>query len=239
MAGVQTGRVQLYLRLLALAVVLLAAISDLEQPRMNGVPLLTLLTLLPLVGAAIALVAKTRARLVAILTSLVALALALLSGRSFRLMDRSAWWSAPPRVPSLGIEYHLGVDALGALMLVLSAIVTLMSIDAAHSCAHRQPGLFFALVLMLESGSIRYIHCAQFLSLVSVLGVKFDPRLLPDQALGRSKAGPGSNAVLLFLHDGRFSRTPAVVPCDFSLHGEDGLRTALQRWRQAERWSRQ
>jgi NADH:ubiquinone oxidoreductase subunit 4 (subunit M) len=44
--------------------------------------------------------------------------------------------------PSLGIEYHLGVDGLGALMLVLSAIVTLMSVDAAHR-VHHQPGLYF------------------------------------------------------------------------------------------------
>ena len=35
-------------------------------------------------------------------------------------------------VPSLGIDYHLGIDGLGALMLLLSAIVTLMAIDAAH-----------------------------------------------------------------------------------------------------------
>ena len=53
--------------------------------------------------------------------------------------------------PSLGIEYHLGVDGLGALMLVLSAIVTLMSVDAAHR-VHHQPGLYFGLVLVLESG---------------------------------------------------------------------------------------
>jgi NADH-quinone oxidoreductase subunit M len=38
------------------------------------------------------------------------------------------------------------VDGLGALMLVLSAIVTLMSVDAAHR-VHHQPGLYFGLVL--------------------------------------------------------------------------------------------
>jgi len=44
-----------------------------------------------------------------------------------------------------------GVDGLGALMVVLSAIVTLMSVDAAHR-VHHQPGLYFGLVLVLESG---------------------------------------------------------------------------------------
>ncbi len=53
---------------------------------------------------------------------------------SIGLVERTAW------APSLGIEYHLGVDGLGALMLVLSAIVTLMSVDARASRApHARP----------------------------------------------------------------------------------------------------
>ena len=67
----QTGRVQTYLRLLALAVVVLAAIliwSSLECD-MSGIPLLTLLTVLPLVGAAIALFSGRHARSVAIVTA--------------------------------------------------------------------------------------------------------------------------------------------------------------------------
>jgi len=45
---------------------------------MNGIPLLTLLTVLPLVGAAIALLSGRHARAVALVTTLAALALALL-----------------------------------------------------------------------------------------------------------------------------------------------------------------
>jgi NADH-quinone oxidoreductase subunit M len=51
----------------------------------------------------------------------------------------------------LGIEYHLGVDGLGALMLLLSAIVSLMAIAASRKIVG-QPGLYFALILLLESG---------------------------------------------------------------------------------------
>ena len=60
------------------------------------------------------------------------------------LVERIAW------APSLGIEYHLGVDGLGALMLLLSAIVTLMSVDAAHR-VHHMPGLYYGLVLIARS----------------------------------------------------------------------------------------
>jgi len=118
---------------------------------MIGIPILTLLTALPVVGAIIALVTGKHARGVAMITALVSLALALVvwmhipSDGSLGLQEHASW------VPSLGIEYQLGVDGLGALMIVLSAIVTLMSIDAAHR-VHRQPGLYFALVLILEAG---------------------------------------------------------------------------------------
>ena len=115
---------------------------------MIGFHLLTLLTVLPLVGAAIALITGKHARAVALVTTFASLALALIVwmrlpvNGSIGLIEQHAW------APSLGIEYHLGVDALGALMLVLSAIVTLMSVDAAHR-VHHQPGLYFALVLVL------------------------------------------------------------------------------------------
>ena len=104
--------------------------------------ILTVLTVLPLAGAAIALFSGRHARAVALVTAIASLALALWvwtrlpADGSIGLVERAAW------APSLGIEYHLGVDGLGALMLLLSAIVTLMSVDAAHR-VHHQPGLFF------------------------------------------------------------------------------------------------
>jgi NADH-quinone oxidoreductase subunit M len=45
------------------------------------------------------------------------------------------------------------VDALGALMLLLSSIVTLMAVGASKRVT-TQPGLYFALVLLLEAGLI-------------------------------------------------------------------------------------
>jgi NADH-quinone oxidoreductase subunit M len=122
------------------------------SPAMNtGFGLLTLITVLPLVGAAIALFTGKHARGVALFTSLACLVVSLIiwvhlpADGSIGLVERIPW------APSLGIEYHLGVDALGGLMVVLSAILTLMSVDAANR-VHHSPNLYFALVLMLESG---------------------------------------------------------------------------------------
>src|SRR5664279_5345607 len=117
----------------------------------NGIPILTVLTVLPVVGAVIAVMAGKHARAVAMITALASMAVALVVWAHIPANGRIGLLEVHPWATSLGIEYHLGVDGLGALMLVLSAIVTLMSVDAAHR-VHHQPAFYFGLVLVLEVG---------------------------------------------------------------------------------------
>jgi NADH-quinone oxidoreductase subunit M len=164
---------------------------------MNGIPLLTALTVLPLIGAAIALLSGRHARLVALGTTLAALALALTiwmrlpADGSIGLIERAAW------APSLGIEYHLGVDALGALMLVLSAVVTLMSVDAAHR-AHHQPGLFFALVLLLESGLFGTFTALNFFHWFLFWELSLIPAFFLIKLWGGPKRGPAATQFFVY-----------------------------------------
>ncbi len=72
----------------------------------------------------------------ALLTTLVCLAVSLVVWSGLSATGGMVFVEQHQWAPSLGIEYHLGVDGLGALMLVLSAIVTLMSVDAAHRVHH-------------------------------------------------------------------------------------------------------
>lgn len=53
-------------------------------------------------------------------------------------------------IPALHVDYHVGVDGVGLLMLVLSAIVVLISI-AASGAIQERVRLYFALILLLES----------------------------------------------------------------------------------------
>jgi NADH-quinone oxidoreductase subunit M len=117
-------------------------------------PVLTILTTIPAVAALLALLAGRRAGLakaISLIAAVASLALALRvwlgigTTGEMRFVERAAW------IPTLGIEYHLGVDGLGALMLLLAAIVSLMAIAASRKVAS-QPGLYFALILLLESG---------------------------------------------------------------------------------------
>jgi NADH-quinone oxidoreductase subunit M len=121
---------------------------------MNALPLLTLVTLIPLLGGVAALLISQikLARAVAFFASLLALAGAAVlwaafdTGRDgFQFVERLAW------VPSLGIDYHLGVDGLGLLMVLLSALIVPFAILASWKIA-LNPKLYFALVLFLEAG---------------------------------------------------------------------------------------
>lgn len=164
---------------------------------MNGFPILTLLTVLPVVGAIIALWSGKHARGVAMITALASLALSLVvwmhipANGSIGLVQRGAW------APSLGIEYFVGVDALGALMLVLSAIVTLMSIDAAHR-VHKQPGLYFALVLLLEAGLFGTFTALNFYHWFLYWELSLIPAFFLIKLWGGPKRGPAATQFFVY-----------------------------------------
>ena len=120
-----------------------------------------------------------------------------------------------PWIPSLGVEYHVGIDGLGLLMLLLSAIVVLMSLAASWS--NRDHGrLYLALVLFLEAGlfgtftAFNFIHWFFFWEL----------SLIPAFFLIRLWGGAGRGARLhpvLRLLDGRQHRIAAGVSGDLRL----------------------
>jgi NADH-quinone oxidoreductase subunit M len=123
---------------------------------LNDFPSLSVLTFLPVAAALAVLVLGARnpalARSVAFASSLVALALSLVlwhgfdpAVRGFQFQETHAW------VPSLAIQYHLGIDGLGLLMVMLSAIVVPMAMAASWRIEEDAP-LYFSLVLLLQAG---------------------------------------------------------------------------------------
>jgi NADH-quinone oxidoreductase subunit M len=156
-------------------------------------PVLTLLTAIPAVAALLALLAGRRAGLAKTIGLIAAVASLLLSlwvwfgvGKTgeMQFVEHAAW------IPTLGIWYHLGVDGLGALMLLLTAIVSLMAIAASRKVAS-QPGLYFALVLLLESGlfgtftALNFFHWFLFWEL-SLIPAFFLIKLWGGEGRGRA-----------------------------------------------------
>jgi NADH-quinone oxidoreductase subunit M len=121
-------------------------------------PVLSLIILLPLLGAivvsAIANIrlAKNVTLLFAALELIATLAVVQLFnaelGNNFQLVERHAW------IPSLNIEYLIGVDGISVLFLPMSALLTLMAVIASWNSVQHLTQLHFALLLALEGITI-------------------------------------------------------------------------------------
>ncbi len=111
---------------------------------MNALPWLTFLTLLPLVGGTIVIglgaEQKKLVRWLAFGLSLAVLALVLGLWSQFKansgllqFEEQHSW------IPTLGVDYHVGVDGLGLLMVLLSAVVVPMAMLASWNIEERVP----------------------------------------------------------------------------------------------------
>jgi NADH-quinone oxidoreductase subunit M len=123
---------------------------------MNASPLITILTAVPLIGAlgVLGLGEKNKhmARGLALTVAFIALAMTLLLWHRFnptsgelQFEELHAW------IPAIGVQYHVGIDGLGLLMLLLSAIVVPMSLAASWQI-QEGTSLYFSLILFLQGG---------------------------------------------------------------------------------------
>ncbi len=135
---------------------------------MNGFPFLTALTLTPLVGAAVVIGMPSEmrrlARGIAIAFGCLAGLLSVVIWTGFdsgsgdlQFVERGQW------IPSIGVEYFVGIDGLGLLMVLLTAIVVPFSLLASRNVTANAP-LHFALILLMQSGlfgtftALNFIH---------------------------------------------------------------------------------
>jgi NADH-quinone oxidoreductase subunit M len=124
---------------------------------MSDWPLLSLVTFLPLVGAAFimmirgeAAIVAQNARAVALWTALVTFALSLLilanfdnSQAGFQLVERRTW------LPGFGIDYHMGVDGISLWFILLSTLLTVVVIVGSwHSVQNRVKEYMVAFLVM-------------------------------------------------------------------------------------------
>jgi len=102
---------------------------------MNGLPIVTILTLLPILAGLVVLSVgdqqRALARRLALGCNWLTLGIVLGLWRSFdvsatglQFTERADW------IPTLGVQYFVGVDGLGLLMLLLTAVVTPLAILA-------------------------------------------------------------------------------------------------------------
>jgi NADH-quinone oxidoreductase subunit M len=120
------------------------------------IPMLTLVTFLPLAGAlVIALLPRSAARPAALLTALatwvVSLALLVVfepGGAEFQFLETIDW------IPLFGIQYKLGIDGLSLVLVVLTTTLTWISILASFKPIQDRVKEYMIAFLILEVGMI-------------------------------------------------------------------------------------
>lgn len=145
---------------------------------MTGLPLLSLMTFLPLVGVALILLIKNEgaAKHIALWTSLVVFALAGVmlaqfdgTTAAYQFTEKAVWFKP------LGLSYHMGVDGISMFFVFLSAMLTPVCVLASWRAIEKRPREFMAAFLVLETFMI-----GTFCALDTVLFyVFFEGVLLP------------------------------------------------------------
>ena len=125
--------------------------------------ILSWITFTPLIGAALVVFLQNDRAIksVALLASLVSLALTLNVWHAFDpaggvMFEENFRW-----IPAINVNYHLGVDGLSITMLLLTAVITPLAM-LAHWKQDRDTKLFFFLFLLLETGMLGVFTALNF-----------------------------------------------------------------------------
>jgi len=166
----------------------------------NGLAILTLLTLLPIIGGiiVIGLQDKQLARRFALGSSFLSLGLALGLWKSFdaangalQFVERADW------IPSLGVQYFVGVDGLGLLMVLLASIVVPMALLVSDRVTDRVP-LYHGLVLFLQAGLIGTFTALNFFHWFLFWELSLIPAFFLVRLWGGANRGPAATQFFVY-----------------------------------------
>lgn len=117
--------------------------------------LTTLLILIPLAGALLSLLAKGKgSKIVALGVAKVQLALTLYMMYQFQTdggvqFEHNACW-----IPSLGVNFHVGIDGISIIMVLLANLVTPLIILSQFQRDIERPHIYNALILFMQAAMI-------------------------------------------------------------------------------------
>jgi len=148
-----------------------------------GFPLLSLLTFLPLCGAAIIASVQgdertvaENARWTALWTSVIVFALSLIlwarfdtESAGFQFVERAAW------LEGLGIGYHMGVDGMSVLFVLLSTLLTPLCVVASWQSVETRVREYMIAFLVLETMMVGMFAALDFV----IFYVFFEGVLIP------------------------------------------------------------
>ncbi|MDX2002027.1 MAG: NADH-quinone oxidoreductase subunit M [Chitinophagales bacterium] len=117
--------------------------------------LIPILIILPLVAAlVIGFLNGTAARVIALAVGLVELALVVLALTQYQYTADAQYVFTAPWVPSLGIQFKVGMDGISLLLVLLTTVLMPLIVLSGFGKAFKNQSLLFALIMAMEAGLI-------------------------------------------------------------------------------------
>ena len=182
---------------------------------MTGLPLLTLLVLCPVAGLlAILLIPGPRKTAIRVAAALSGLAASVVTGwiafrfdrqlPGYQLVEQVPW------LPSVGIEYHVGVDGISLALLVLTSIVFLTGVLVMWELEDRVKE-FFAFMTLLVTGVFGVFVSLDLFFFLFFYEVAVLPMYLLIAVWGSTRKEYGAMKLTLYLLAGTALVVPAVL----------------------------
>ena len=121
--------------------------------------ILTLITFLPVAGAALLLFMRKAStgtvRNIALTVSLLTLVLSLPLFSNFDSSNPGMQFEqSVPWIPSLGVQYHVGIDGISLFLVLLTTVLTPIAILSSWNSIEKRVREYYLFMLMLETGMI-------------------------------------------------------------------------------------
>ncbi len=188
---------------------------------------ITLMIAVPLIGAVITFLTRSRAqaRIVALIASIIPLVLSLQmymefdkTSRAMQFVENYQW------IPSIGVNYTVGVDGIGFPLVLLSTIVSVLVIIYSWG-ENKKPNQFFALLLLNELGVIGVFTSLDFF----LFYIYWEIVLIPMYFLIGIWGGPRKDYAALkffiYTHVASLVMLLAIFALYFTYQLPDGSRT--------------
>ena len=78
-------------------------------------------------------------------------------GKDFQFVERAAW------IPTLGASYHIGIDGLGLLLVMLTTLIGFLAVLSSWNAIHERLKEYYAFFLVLQVGMLGVFMALDFL----------------------------------------------------------------------------
>lgn len=113
------------------------------------------LVLVPLIASLVVFfIRNEQVKRIALVFSLIELALGIYIASQFNPLGKLQFETNLPWIPSAGIGFHLGIDGIGIIPVILTVLLVPFIILSAFGTSYERPNVFYGLILLMQASLI-------------------------------------------------------------------------------------